>query len=1334
VIIATGAKVLPELDFVVPPDDFPLKVSRLYDKNLTRTGIFGPRWSSNLDINLTFEYGSVQCTGSLAGISACNPAGNPLSKIYVNGETGYGSEFTLIGGVWTSSEGETVIQSGTNWIHTTTQGTKTTYDSYGRPLTIRNERGVGLNYAYNGSNQLASVTHSSGRSISFTWSGLKVATVTDPNGSVYGYGYNGSGHLASVVYPSNLGTRTYHYEDSSQPGGLTGISINGTRYSRYSYLANGKVSWSGLEGGAERSTFSYAANYTEVTNALGHTVHYEYAMVAGNRKLIWVESTGTLSCTASIASTTYDVNGNKDIEADYYGVKTDYNFDADGRLIQKISGIGPSGETDQQQITQLVWDPIRKSRLNQIKVFGTSTSLPLSTTTYTYYPDGDARARLLQSISVANLGGGSVGTLTTNYNYTVQSNGLLGSMTVDGPLAGTSDSITSTFDAAGNLLTVKNSLNHTLSYANYNGLGQPGTVTSANGAVSQFTYNARGQKLTDTKIVNGVAQTTTTTYDTRGRPIRVVAPDGYLLDTAYDDFDRATSVFQTNRLPDIGTRDDPDNEYNRSETFKRAVTYNLLSQPLTVITSYTYFGRQWDATRGKPINMGYVDTQQKSTYEYDAGGLLSKQNGEHGQSLTYHYNANGDMDWVQDALAHTTYYAYDRMRRMSSITDAANGVTLIGYNSLGLKTSVRDARNNTTTYAYDGLGNLLSQSSLDTGASSFTYNSIGQLTQKQRADMSTTAYTYDTLGRLKTQASGGQTRLLTYDSCTNGLGQMCSAVKTGGTATTANFTYTPWGQLANRQDVLNGTTDTTSYNYDGMLRLVGISYPSGVSVGYGYYGGQLGSITATVNGATTVVAGIGDYQFLGPSRYLNYGNGLSRQTNFDTDGRVTGISVFGNYPYATQSLTYGFDQADQITAITNGVDANLSQHYAYDNVSRLTGVELAPGVTSSFGYDAVGNRLSASNTSPANSTSYTVAGTGNRMMQSVTGGLTRNYTHNTNGDITAFTNSAGVANTLAYDPFGRLASHTKSGVTTTYTVNALDQRMAKSNSSSNSRYAYAGFNQMLAENTNGAWTSYIWNGGEPVAMVRNNQIYYLHNDHLGRPEAATNSAMATVWKASNLAFDRTVTQDTIGGLNLGFPGQYIDNESGVWHNGYREYLADAGRYLQSDPIGLDGGPNTYAYVGGNPVNAVDPLGLESPQYSLGQTPGNVPWNQRADYIQLSVSLYVFSGSLTLSRSGNLYGSAGISRGYPNPVRGLGVSVNSASLLKQCPTRDQQAAAADKQITGLSYSATAHALIGGGYEYSPGTGGAVLFGFGTGVEVSPGTVGSAPLCRPAGAGE
>jgi len=152
--------------------------------------------------------------------------------------------------------------------------------------------------------------------------------------------------------------------------------------------------------------------------------------------------------------------------------------------------------------------------------------------------------------------------------------------------------------------------------------------------------------------------------------------------------------------------------------------------------------------------------------------------------------------------------------------------------------------------------------------------------------------------------------------------------------------------------------------------------------------------------------------------------------------------------------------------------------------------------------------------------------------------------------------------------------------------------VAKSNDTGTSRYLYAGHNQLLSELTGDTWTNYLWFGGELVSVVRSGQVSYVHSDHLGRPDFATNGSQQTAWKAYNYAYGRSVTQDSIGCLNIGFPGQYYDAETGLWYNGFRHYDAGTARYVHSDPIGLQGGTNTYSYARGNPISRIDLLGLK----------------------------------------------------------------------------------------------------------------------------------------------
>jgi len=109
-------------------------------------------------------------------------------------------------------------------------------------------------------------------------------------------------------------------------------------------------------------------------------------------------------------------------------------------------------------------------------------------------------------------------------------------------------------------------------------------------------------------------------------------------------------------------------------------------------------------------------------------------------------------------------------------------------------------------------------------------------------------------------------------------------------------------------------------------------------------------------------------------------------------------------------------------------------------------------------------------------------------------------------------------------------------------------------------------------------------------------VYYIYADQLNTPRAITDSSNKVIWRWDSDPFGMTPADedpDRDGvkmGYNLRFPGQYFDRETGLHYNYYRDYDPSTGRYVESDPIGLAGGINTYAYVGGSPASYIDPTG------------------------------------------------------------------------------------------------------------------------------------------------
>jgi RHS repeat-associated protein len=126
----------------------------------------------------------------------------------------------------------------------------------------------------------------------------------------------------------------------------------------------------------------------------------------------------------------------------------------------------------------------------------------------------------------------------------------------------------------------------------------------------------------------------------------------------------------------------------------------------------------------------------------------------------------------------------------------------------------------------------------------------------------------------------------------------------------------------------------------------------------------------------------------------------------------------------------------------------------------------------------------------------------------------------------------------------------------------------------------------------------VWLGNLPVATLRNGTSYFIHSDHLGTPRAITDSSNTEVWRWDSDPFGMAAANGDPDGdgvnfvYNLRFPGQYYDSETSLHYNYYRDYDPSTGRYVESDPIGLGGGLNTFAYVSNSPLMKVDFFGLD----------------------------------------------------------------------------------------------------------------------------------------------
>ena len=246
-------------------------------------------------------------------------------------------------------------------------------------------------------------------------------------------------------------------------------------------------------------------------------------------------------------------------------------------------------------------------------------------------------------------------------------------------------------------------------------------------------------------------------------------------------------------------------------------------------------------------------------------------------------------------------------------------------------------------------------------------------------------------------------------------------------------------------------------------------------------------------------------------------------------------------------------------------------------------------------YDTNGNRTAL--TFDAFGESNTYALNSNQLQSMGSSNLTRDAAGNRTSDRNG-------NRIFTYNNTGRLFEvYEGSSLIATYTYNAMGQRTRKVTNTQTTVYHYDLKGQLIMEsNNNGqANTSYLYTETTPVAQIdrtpNGEVITYLHTDHLNTPRRATDSNGITVWAWQGTAFGSFIANEdpdndgTNTTVNLRFPGQYYDQETQLHYNYFRYYDPQTGRYITSDPIGLQGGMNTYGYVFGNPNRFIDPYGL-----------------------------------------------------------------------------------------------------------------------------------------------
>jgi len=842
-------------------------------------------------------------------------------------------------------------------------------------------------------------------------------------------------------------------------------------------------------------------------------------------------------------------------ETNEKGVITTYEYDSNGNLITLIEAKG----TPDERTTRYTYD-----EFGQIKTKITGESVANNTELAVTYYEYNQYGNIIQVTDPE-------GNITHYSDYDALGNA---QTIVDARanLLPVAEQYTwkNTYDAAGNLLTRRDPYNKGETYT-YKKTGDVEIVTFVSGNKVTLTSNASGQPLTMTDDNNKTAKFE---YDKAGRLSAIVDANGNKSQLSYN---AQGQIFHIT-----------DGENNK-------IQLNYIKDTLRSIQYPTY----------------------KELLEYDNRNRIkqtTQQANSRNHIRKYGYDPIGYIINSIDAQDNETAYEYDALNRIKKMTDAEGGVTEFVYDARDNLLQVKDPEGRLTLYTYDKNDRLLSETKDGDQNTDrqrrYAYDQNGNLISGINPEQEKTTYEFDPANRLvKTRVYAHKDhdnpiKIINYhfndkNQLTNWSQQVSSSLPEDVTPTadviplSEAYTYNNLEQLESVTIDFGSFTKTYRYSYypNGLKK----TYTNPEGVTYTYYYNKNNQLMAVH------IPGEGQIS------YTSF-DWLMPQTILLPGGQKVTLK-YNDFQQIKERVLKKADNTELAKALYEyDLESNIGKieksegifNYGYDNLYRLTSADSPEGYAANdetFGYDGVGNRIARTEDGISESQSYNQK----NQLQAI--------------DSSDDTNDA----TYTYNANSHTSTKTKNGVTTEYIYNHEERLIAvKRDSTTIAEYAYNPHGQRIKKTVNGITTWYFYNENGLAAeysstgqlikeyhfqpqktwmtdplfqRTASGELYYYHNDHLGTPQQMLDDVGNIVWEAQYSAFGKAYITINAVENNLRFPGQYFDTETGLHQNFMRDYDIETGRYLQEDPVGLNGGLGSYVYAYQSPLSNIDPNGL-----------------------------------------------------------------------------------------------------------------------------------------------